>query len=75
MIVPAEASRAARKRNAKELAMKTAISKLQLSINILAPVLVGPEQLLGGGREPVIIFVVPVTHWSDGTAAAGHEKR
>jgi hypothetical protein len=55
--------------------MKTAISKLQLSINILAPVLVGPEQLPGGGREPVIIFVVPVTHWSDGTAAAGHEKR
>jgi hypothetical protein len=40
-----------------------------------SPVLLGPEQLPGGGREPVIIFVVPVTHWSDGTAAAGHEKR
>jgi hypothetical protein len=40
-----------------------------------SPVLLGPEQLPDGGREPVIIFVVPVTHWSDGTAAAGHEKR
>jgi hypothetical protein len=36
-----------------------------------SPVLVGAEQLPDGGREPVIIMLVPVSHWSDGSAAAG----
>ena len=40
-----------------------------------SPVLAGPEQLPDGGREPVIVFVVPVSHWSDGAAAPEHGKR
>jgi hypothetical protein len=40
-----------------------------------SPVMVGPVSVPGGGREPLITFVVPVGNWSDGTAATGHEKR
>jgi len=39
-----------------------------------SPVLMSPDRLPDGSPEPVLIFVIPVTHWSDGTAAAGHEK-
>jgi hypothetical protein len=37
-----------------------------------SPVMVGPEQLPDGGREPVLVFVVPVGHWSSGAPASGH---
>jgi hypothetical protein len=36
-----------------------------------SPVLVGPEQLPDGGCEPVIVFLLPVSQWSDGTTASG----
>lgn len=32
-----------------------------------SPVFGGPEQLRDGERNPVVIFVVPVSHWSDGS--------
>jgi hypothetical protein len=35
-----------------------------------SPVFAGPQRLPDGAREPLIVFVVPVAHWSDGTAAA-----
>jgi hypothetical protein len=39
-----------------------------------SPVVVGPEKLPNGDREPVLVFVVPVVEWSDGTRAAdGHD--
>jgi hypothetical protein len=34
-----------------------------------SPVFVSPERLPDGSREPVNTFVVPVGHWSDGSAA------
>jgi hypothetical protein len=38
-----------------------------------SPVMVGPEALPNGEREPVIVFLVPVGNWSDGTASShGH---
>jgi hypothetical protein len=42
--------------------------------NVLnSPVVVGPERLPDGTREAVLVFVVPVPTWSDGTPApAGH---
>jgi len=40
-----------------------------------SPVMLGPERLSDGSREPVIIFLVPVSRWSDGNAASGHRKR
>jgi hypothetical protein len=36
-----------------------------------SPVVLGPERLPDGTREPVKVFVVPVAHWSDGTPATG----
>jgi hypothetical protein len=32
---------------------------------------------MGGGdaSEPQFTFIVPVTHWSDGSVAAGHDPR
>jgi hypothetical protein len=35
-----------------------------------SPVMLAPDSLPDGKREPVLVFVVPVTHWSDGTASA-----
>jgi len=32
-----------------------------------SPVLGGPERVREGDRDPVVIFVVPVSHWSDGS--------
>jgi hypothetical protein len=34
-----------------------------------SPVFGGAEPLPDGGREPVVVYVVPVSHWSDGTRA------
>jgi len=34
-----------------------------------SPVLVAPERLPDGAREPLLVFLVPVAHWSDGTEA------
>jgi hypothetical protein len=34
-----------------------------------SPVMVGPERVPDGGREPVLVFVIPVGHWSDGSPA------
>ncbi len=34
-----------------------------------SPVLLGPERLPNGEREPLTTFVVPVARWSDGTEA------
>jgi hypothetical protein len=39
-----------------------------------SPVMASPEQLPDGSRELRIVFVVPVSNWSDGTADASHEK-
>jgi hypothetical protein len=40
-----------------------------------SPVMATPDRLPDGGREPVIIFLVTVSNWSDGMADARHEKR
>ncbi|MCI0662264.1 MAG: hypothetical protein L0220_14435, partial [Acidobacteria bacterium] len=40
-----------------------------------SPVMASPGELPDGSREPGIVFLVPVSNWSDGTADAGHEKR
>lgn len=37
-----------------------------------SPVVATPEQLPDGRREPVIVFMVPVNEWSDGTSAGTH---
>ena len=39
-----------------------------------SPVMVSPEQLPDGRREPVLVFIVPVGHWSDDTPAPAPEK-
>jgi hypothetical protein len=39
-----------------------------------SPVMGGPARLPDGGQESVIIFLVPVSNWSDGTADARREK-
>lgn len=36
-----------------------------------SPVIVGPDELPDGTREPYLVFVVPVAHWSDGSPAPG----
>ena len=39
-----------------------------------SPVMCSPEQMSDGRREPVLVFVVPVSHWSDDTPAPAPEK-
>ena len=39
-----------------------------------SPVVATPEQLPDGTRDPVIVFMVPVSEWSDGTAAGAHRS-
>jgi hypothetical protein len=39
-----------------------------------SPVLLGPEELPDGTREPVNVFLVPVSHWSDDTPAPAHHQ-
>ena len=39
-----------------------------------SPVMLGPEQLPDGRREPVLVFLVPVGHWSDETPASGKHE-
>jgi hypothetical protein len=34
-----------------------------------SPVMGSAEQLADGRRAPVLVFIVPVGHWSDGTPA------
>jgi len=39
-----------------------------------SPVMGGDEQRSDGRREPLLVFIVPVSHWSDDTAAPPMEK-
>jgi hypothetical protein len=39
-----------------------------------SPVMLGSERLPDGTLEPFIIFVVPTTHWSDGTVDSQHHR-
>jgi hypothetical protein len=38
-----------------------------------SPVMMGSDRLPDGTLEPFLIFVVPTTHWSDGTADSAHD--
>ncbi len=39
-----------------------------------SPILGSPERMPDGTPEPVIIYVVTVSHWSDGTEASGNHQ-
>ena len=39
-----------------------------------SPVVATPEQLPDGRRDPVIVFMVPLNEWSDGTSAAANRR-
>jgi len=38
-----------------------------------SPVILGPEELPDGTREPVLVFLVPLSRWSDDTPAEAHQ--
>jgi hypothetical protein len=40
-----------------------------------SPVMLGPEKLPDGAREPLTVFVVPVGQWSDGSDAPAPKQR
>jgi hypothetical protein len=39
-----------------------------------SPILLGPETMPDGRREPIQVFLVPLTEWSDGSPAESHHK-
>ena len=39
-----------------------------------SPVLLGPETMPDGRREPIQVFLIPLREWSDGSPAESHHK-